>query len=99
MSFSDYVSNITSTLDAELATLPIAQLCSPCIIALFQHQQSTPFSNYDAHMAAQWATVQQTCGVTGSTAVQPPYATSTTLAGHAPPGSIPATPTCLSGNL
>ncbi|KAF7507847.1 hypothetical protein GJ744_010011 [Endocarpon pusillum] len=95
----DYVSDITSSLtsDMDLLDLPRTQLCSPCIIALFKHQQSTPFSNFDEHMSSQWASVQRVCGVTGSTAVPTPYATPTELPGHAPPNSSQTTPFCLSG--
>ena len=97
----DYVSNITAALTGEMSItdLPKSQLCSPCIVALFQHQQSTPFSNYDSNMASQWALVQTSCSVTGPTAVASPYATPTTLAGHAPSDIVPSTPTCLSGNM
>ncbi|KAL9608378.1 MAG: hypothetical protein Q9167_006792 [Letrouitia subvulpina] len=70
---SDYVSDITfPTQDSELTALPKAQLCSPCIIALIKHLQSTPYSNYDAKLATQWQSIQTTCGLSLPTDPQPP---------------------------
>ncbi|KAI4161591.1 MAG: hypothetical protein LQ342_004732 [Letrouitia transgressa] len=71
--YYDYVSDITfPTQDSELTALPNAQQCSPCIIALIKHLQSTPYSNYDAKLATQWKSIQTTCGLSSPTDPQPP---------------------------
>lgn len=95
----DYISNISSTLNEELeiASLPKAQLCSPCIIALFKHQQSTAFSNYDNNMAEQWASAQKVCSTSAPTAVPTPYVTIIDKSGHAPSNASTTTRICLSG--
>ncbi|KAL9037145.1 MAG: hypothetical protein Q9214_005828, partial [Letrouitia sp. 1 TL-2023] len=70
---NDYVSDITfPTQDSDLTALPKAQQCSPCIIALIKHLQSTPYSNYDAKLATQWKSIQTTCGLSSPTDPQPP---------------------------
>jgi hypothetical protein len=95
----DYISNISSTLTGEfdIASLPQAQLCSSCIVALFKHQQSTTFSNYDENMAGQWASAQKLCSISAPTAVPTLYATVVGKPGHAPSNDSLPTPACLSG--
>ena len=71
-----------------------ADLCSPCTLALWQMLQQTSYSFYDDTMASQWSTIQQTCGVTYPTAVQPSAASFTSISGFTPQNY--STATCIS---
>ena len=79
-----------------LTDLPKDQLCSPCIIALLQHSQSTPFSNYDESIAPQLNSVQSTCGISFSTDAQPLITNVTDSPGYAT-SNYTAPSQCLSG--
>jgi LysM repeat protein len=95
---SDEVAAInTGNVDQPITSLSSAQLCSPCMIALLQSIQSTPYSNYDASYVQDWVTIQSQCN-TGPlpTAAQPPATNITALPGVST--SNPANSTCLSGN-
>ena len=81
-----------------MASLPEAQVCSPCIIALGQLLQSTSFSNYDDTIASEWASIQKTCQVNYPIDVQPPEATPTDMIGFAPTNYTIST-ACISGNI
>ncbi|KAK5652943.1 hypothetical protein OQA88_9422 [Cercophora sp. LCS_1] len=63
-----------------------ASLCSECIVNLFKHQQSTPYSNYDAEMAEAWAAIQTQCGLNFPTATKTLETNVTSLANYAPSG-------------
>lgn len=98
---SDVISNSTGFADGDvdqpITSIPQAQLCSPCMITLLGHLQSTPYSNYDDQSVQQWIAVQSICN-TGPlpTAVQPPVTNITSLPGVS--GSNPVdTSLCLSG--
>ena len=95
----DYITNLTSSIpaDTSMASLPRAQICSPCIIALGRLIQGTSFSNYDDTIASEWASIQKTCGVNYPTDVQPPEATPIDITGFAP-ANYTTTTICLSGN-
>ena len=80
-----------------MASLPEAQVCSPCIIALGQLLQATSFSNYDDTIASEWANIQKTCQVTYPIDVQPPEATPTDMIGFAPTNYTIST-ACISGH-
>ena len=80
-----------------MASLPEAQVCSPCILALGQLLQATSFSNYDDTVASEWASIQKTCNVNYPTDVQPPEATPTDVTGFAPANFTIST-ACISGN-
>ena len=80
-----------------MASLPEAQVCSPCILALGQLLQATSFSNYDDTIASEWASIQETCHVNYPTDVQPPEATPTDITGFAPANFTIST-ACISGN-
>lgn len=73
-----------------------AQLCSECVINMFAHQQSTPYSNYDADSASAWAAIQASCSLSTvyPTATQT-LVTNVTNANYAPAGY--ATASCVSG--
>jgi hypothetical protein len=75
---------------------PDDQLCSNCIVSLFQHQQQTPYSNYDEYMASDWASIQSKCGLSFPTDVPALQTNVTQPGGFAAPGS--AKTGCLSGN-
>ncbi|KAJ1323424.1 peptidoglycan DL-endopeptidase LytF [Microdochium nivale] len=62
------------------------QLCSECIVNLFRHQQSTPYSNYDVEMSQAWAQIQQRCGLNYPTATPTLKTNVTSLGNYAPPG-------------
>lgn len=83
--------------DQPISSLPSAQLCSPCMLALLQGIQQTPYSNYDSRYIPDWVTLQSRCN-TGPlpTAVQPPVTNITALPGVTT--SDPANLLCLSGN-
>ncbi|KXH40215.1 LysM domain-containing protein [Colletotrichum simmondsii] len=63
-----------------------AQLCSECLVNLFRHQQSTPYSNYDPEMAQAWAAIQSKCSLSLPTATQTLKTNVTSLGNYAPPG-------------
>jgi len=95
---SDEVAAIsTGNIDQPITNLSSTQLCSPCMIALLQGIQSTPYSNYDAQYVQDWVTIQSRCN-TGPlpTAPQPPATNMTALPGVTT--SNPVNLTCLSGN-
>jgi len=69
-------------------------LCSECVVNLFRHQQSTPYSNYDPDMAVAWAAIQSNCGLSYPTAT-PTLQTNVSLGNYAPSGY--PTASCLSG--
>lgn len=98
---ADFITNVSSnlTVEMEILDLPETQLCSPCIIAIFKHQQSTPFSNYNDNMSAAWASVQEKCNISEPTAVLPLYAVVTDKPGHIAGNPHPPTPICLSGKF
>ena len=81
--------NITD--DSSVVALSKSQQCSPCILALFQHLQSTPYSSYNDELAKDWTSVQQLCGVSYPTIVQPPAA-NVTVPGYS---TSAANATCL----
>ncbi|QIW94574.1 hypothetical protein AMS68_000092 [Peltaster fructicola] len=86
-----------STNDSDFPTdLPDNQLCSNCVQQLFQHIQSTPYSNYDARLASEWSSIQSKCGTSYPTAVPALRTNVTQPGGFAAPGS--ARTGCLSGN-
>ncbi|OXV07777.1 hypothetical protein Egran_04458 [Elaphomyces granulatus] len=68
-------------------------LCSECVVNLFRHQQSTPYSNYDPDMAVAWAAIQSNCGLSYPTAT-PTLQTNVSLGNYAPSGY--PTASCLS---
>lgn len=70
-------------------------LCSNCIVNLFRHQQSTPYSNYDPDMAEAWAAIQNNCGLSYPTATPTLQTNVTSLGNYAPAGY--ATASCVSG--
>lgn len=72
------------------------ELCSNCVIALFRHQQATPYSNYDDTMASDWADIQKQCGLSYPTDVPALKTNITQPGGFAAPDS--AKTGCLSGN-
>ncbi|KXH53174.1 LysM domain-containing protein [Colletotrichum nymphaeae SA-01] len=72
-----------------------AQLCSECLVSLFRHQQSTPYSNYDPEMAQAWAAIQSKCSLSLPTATQTLKTNVTSLGNYAPPGY--ATAVCVAG--
>ncbi|KAK1535731.1 hypothetical protein CPAR01_09273 [Colletotrichum paranaense] len=72
-----------------------AQLCSECLVNLFRHQQSTPYSNYDPEMAQAWAAIQSKCSLSLPTATQTLKTNVTSLGNYAPPGY--ATAVCVAG--
>ena len=85
-----------TTNDSDWPTIPPDdQLCSNCIISLFQHQQQTPYSNYDETMASDWSSIQSKCDLSLPTAVPALKTNVTQPGGFAPPGS--AKTGCLSG--
>lgn len=95
---SDKVAAInTGSVDQPISGIPKTELCSPCMLALLQHIQSTPYSNYDRSYIQDWLAVQSKCN-TGPlpTAVQPPATNMTSLPGIVI--SDPSDSTCLSGN-
>ncbi|KAI9164172.1 LysM domain-containing protein [Paramyrothecium foliicola] len=63
-----------------------AQLCSECIVNLFKHQQSTPYSNYDVEMSNAWAEIQKRCKLSFPTATPTLKTNVTSLGNYAPPG-------------
>ncbi|KAI0536382.1 hypothetical protein GGR58DRAFT_396692 [Xylaria digitata] len=63
-----------------------ADLCSECVVNLFRHQQSTPYSNYDPNMAEAWAAIQANCGLSFPTATQTLKTNVTSLGNYAPSG-------------
>ncbi|KAL3433375.1 hypothetical protein BDV09DRAFT_186749 [Aspergillus tetrazonus] len=71
------------------------QLCSECIVALFTHQQSTPYSNYDIEMANAWAEIQARCNLEYPTATPTLETNVTSLGNYAPSGY--ATAACVGG--
>ena len=81
----------------QLTDLPKDQLCSSCIIGLFQQSQSSSFSNYDASVAPQWSTVQSTCGINSPIEVQPLTTNVTDFPGYAP-SNYTVSSQCTSGN-
>lgn len=83
--------------DTSMASLPVAQVCSPCILALGRQMQATSYSNYNDAIATEWSTIQTKCGVKYPTAVPPLQTNATEFSGFASPGT-PASTTCLSGN-
>ncbi|KAL0782016.1 hypothetical protein CaCOL14_003351 [Colletotrichum acutatum] len=72
-----------------------AQLCSECLVSLFRHQQSTPYSNYDPEMAQAWAAIQSKCSLSLPTATQTLKTNVTSLGNYALPGY--ATAVCVAG--
>lgn len=56
--------------ETKLSSLSNDKLCTPCIYALFQHLQSTPFSNYNDALADEWSTIQARCSLSHLTQVQ-----------------------------
>jgi LysM repeat protein len=64
---------------------------------MFQQIQGTPYSNYQADIATQWATVQSTCSVSYPTSVPTPISNLTSIPGFAPTSVVFSQP-CLSGN-
>ncbi|KAM5436537.1 hypothetical protein MferCBS31731_005815 [Microsporum ferrugineum] len=71
--------------DALLGGYSDDQLCSACVVSLFRHQQSTPYSNYGPDMADAWQAIQARCGLAYPTNVQP-LDTNVTLHNQAPSG-------------
>ncbi|RYP60326.1 hypothetical protein DL769_008158 [Monosporascus sp. CRB-8-3] len=71
------------------------QLCSECIVNLFRHQQSTPYSNYDVEMSNAWAEIQARCGLEYPTATPTLKTNVTSLGNYAPSGY--ATAACVGG--
>lgn len=53
---------------------------------MFQHQQSTPYSNYDLEMANAWAAIQETCALPSYPTATPTLVTNVTNRNYAPPG-------------
>jgi hypothetical protein len=90
-------SNQHWSVDQTITSLSTAQLCSPCMIALLQTIQSTPYSNYGDHYVQDWVSIQSRCN-TGPlpTQAQPPATNMTAVPGVT--NSNPANVTCLSGN-
>lgn len=80
-----------------MASLPVAQVCSPCILALGRQMQATSFSNYNDAIAAEWSSIQTKCGVKYPTNVLPLETNATEFSGFASPDA-PVSTTCLSGN-
>ncbi|RYP37881.1 hypothetical protein DL767_002753 [Monosporascus sp. MG133] len=62
------------------------QLCSECIVSLFRHQQSTPYSNYDVEMSEAWAEIQARCDLEYPTATPTLKTNVTSLGNYAPSG-------------
>ncbi|KAL4904227.1 hypothetical protein BDW74DRAFT_155322 [Aspergillus multicolor] len=62
------------------------QLCLECIVNLFQHQQSTPYSNYDVEMSEAWAEIQARCNLEYPTATPTLETNVTSLGNYAPSG-------------
>lgn len=62
------------------------QLCSECIVDLFRHQQSTPYSNYDVEMSEAWAEIQTRCNLSYPTATPTLKTNVTSLGNYAPSG-------------
>ena len=81
--------------DAVLGGYAADNLCSECLVTLFQHSQSTPYSNYDAQMAQAWAAIQQSCGLSYPTATQTLQTNVTSLGNYAPADYPSAS--CVSG--
>lgn len=79
----------------ELTDLPKDQLCSSCVIALFQQSQRTSFSNYHASVAYQWSTFQSTCKINSPKDAQPLVTNVTDSPGYAP-SNYTASSQCLS---
>ena len=71
------------------------QLCSECIVNLFKHQQSTPYSNYDVEMSDAWAQIQARCNLDFPT-VTPTLKTNVTSLGNYAPSGYP-TALCVGG--
>ncbi|KAF2966770.1 hypothetical protein GQX73_g6780 [Xylaria multiplex] len=72
-----------------------ADLYSECVVNLFRHQQSTPYSNYDPGMAEAWAAIQANCNLSFPTATQTLKTNVTSLGNYAPPGY--PTASCVGG--
>lgn len=83
--------------DTSMASLPVSQVCSPCILALGRQMQATSYSNYNDAIAAEWTSIQTKCGVKYPTAVPPLQTNVTEFSGFASPNT-PTSTTCLSGN-
>lgn len=96
---NSYFTTLAASLpaDTSMASLPVAQVCSPCILALGRQMQATSYSNYNDAIATEWSTIQTKCGVKYPTAVPPLQTNATEFSGFASPGT-PASTTCLSGN-
>ncbi|KAJ7228438.1 LysM domain protein [Mycena pura] len=92
---TDYIANIATEIDGDLNSLPAAQKCSPCVLGLMNQAQGTAFSNFSPLHVDDWVAVQQSCGVSFPTDVQPPVANlSTPIVANST-----GTSQCLSGNL
>lgn len=81
-----------------MASLPVAQVCSPCILALGQQMQATSYSNYNDAIATEWASIQSKCGVNYPTAVPSLQTNVTEFSGFASPNTPASSISCLSGN-
>lgn len=79
-----------------MSSLPIAQICSPCVLALGKLIQGTSYSNYDDTIASEWSTIQSKCGVSYPTDVQPLETHLSEFSGFTSHYPVPST--CLSGN-
>lgn len=70
-----------------MSNIPPSQLCSECIVNLFRHIQSTPYSNYGDSLVPQWSFIQSQCSLNFNTTVSALQTSVTNLPGYAPPNS------------
>uniref|UniRef100_A0A093VSX0 Lysozyme n=2 Tax=Talaromyces marneffei PM1 TaxID=1077442 RepID=A0A093VSX0_TALMA len=84
------------TADTDGTELPTDQLCSNCVVSLFQYMQGTSFSNYDASLATVWSTIQSQCSLSYPTAVATLQTNVTQPGGFAVAGYTSSS-ICLSG--
>ena len=87
-----------STTDSDGTSIPSDQLCSPCVISIFRHMQSTPYSNYDDNLASVWSTIQSTCQISYPTDVSSLDTNVKDFSNYAPAGTA-YNAACLSGVL
>lgn len=65
---------------------------------LFKQISSTPYSNYSPGLAVEWASIQQTCGISLPTTIPTMKTNVTDSYGYAPPNTG-AKAACLSGSM
>ncbi|KAK6528315.1 hypothetical protein TWF281_009558 [Arthrobotrys megalospora] len=88
----------TGSTNLDYTDLPTSILCTPCHISRWRALQSSSVLGYDEEKKAEWTKIQQRCGLSYPTAIQPDYIYTLPNAAAYDNTTVQNQTTCISGN-